>query len=225
MRREQRPWMRQQARLDPRRPIRARPVLHFEDISRIAAERSVFESISHGDFLDHRSASDIDEQRAGFHALERVAADQMNAIWSERDGQDQIIAVRKGTRQIGRDNPRRRLFARINPEEAAAEAGETRCDRPADSAQPHNPDDGLVEPHTIEDWPPALECAGAHEGVSVAQFSPQPKRQRDGKLRRRIGEKVRNYRDPHACRRASCDVEIVEALERACDHLQLRARA
>jgi len=96
MGREQRPRMRQQSRLDPSRPIRARPVLHFENIGRIAAQGAILEGVGHGGFVHHRSASDIDQQRAGFYALERIAADQMNAVGSEWNGQDDVIAVREG---------------------------------------------------------------------------------------------------------------------------------
>ena len=111
----------------------------------------------------------------------------------------------------------------IDAQDVAAETGEPRRDGASDRTHADDTDHRPVEPLAVEHRAPAVEAAGTHQRVAVAHPPRQRDREPDGKLGGRVGEQIGRDRYPDAGVGAGINVEVVEAFQRAGDHLQPRA--
>ena len=110
----------------------------------------------------------------------------------------------------------------LNPARKSLEHSRQRA---ADCAKSDDADRAARQARSIKDRTPALKFAAPNQAIAGQDVARQAEHQRERQLRGRFGEQIRHDGEPDAEPRAGINIEIVAALQRPGDDLQIRTFA
>ena len=169
------------------RPIRERPVLHFEYIGGVTAQRTVFQRGGHGELVHHGSAPHIDKQRAGPHSRNRVLPDEMACRSCQRCSQDDEVAFFERGVQFAANDAARQFRVRIDAENPATETAQAFDDGAAHLSHADHSDSRAIEAGAVQNRTPAIERTRPDDLVSLADHPAKADGEADCEFRRRLG--------------------------------------
>ena len=196
------------------------------DVQRGAGDDAILQGPGERRLIHHGSARRVDEKGIALHACERRLIDQVPRLRRERHVQRHDIRGReqpverhrfslsrargRGTRHVG---------------DPHAEGGAASRHGTPEPAIPHDAELLAAQFGAQQEIKgPALPPAGADDAFGLAQPPRDGEDQREGEVRRGVGEHIGGVGDDNASRTCRRDVDVVVADRHVRDHAEVASR-